>query len=114
MFIAINNKGDYHEFPYAKTYEEVQIELNSRYLPEVIEAEEWEITTENGLEMEEAYQAIIGDYDPYYQPEGEEFNINPKGMIHNLTEILADLNDDETELKSRIKRFIKKYKGMKL
>ena len=47
MFIAINNKGDYQEFPYAKTAKEAQIELNAMLAPEVIDAEEWEVTTDD-------------------------------------------------------------------
>ena len=112
MFIAINNKGNYQEFPYAKTAKEAQIELNAMLAPEVIEAEEWEVTTDDNS-MEAEYQHIITDYDPYYQPEGVELNLTPEGMIYNLQNIRQDLNSDETTLIEAIDKFLETYGGLK-
>lgn len=112
MFIAINNKGNYQEFPYAKTVKEAQIELNTMLAPKTIEAEEWEVTTDDNS-MEAKYQNIITDYDPYYQPEGAELNLTPEGMIYNLQNIREDLNSDETALIEAIDKFLETYGGLK-
>ena len=59
--------------------------------------------------MIESYKKIIEAYDPYYQPEGDEINLSPEGMIYNLTEIENDLNPEEVELKEAISNFKKSY-----
>ena len=43
MYTAINYKGEYQEFPYAKTKEEAEQRLREHFTQEEIDREEWEI-----------------------------------------------------------------------
>ena len=47
MFIAINNKGDYQEFPYAKTIDQAKDKLKTKFTPEEIKKYEWEVIDDN-------------------------------------------------------------------
>lgn len=49
--------------------------------------------------LERAYHRIIDMYDPYYQPEDSDTELNTSDILYNLRCILQDLNPDEIELK---------------
>ena len=62
--------------------------------------------------LRDAYNSIIEDYDPFYEPEEEP---SEEDMIYNLREILRDFksypSEDTAGLIPRIKKALENWEG---